>query len=792
MNAVNKAQYCDHLLYGHDATERIVAVHPVKDRSRGKGRVHVYLRSKDGLSVKLQEESFFPFFFLSDVTLLKGFARSRYHFQELKGKLHFQYLVAMNNWMDYWEAIRFVDKAASVTGESLATYTIASASQQYLMQSGRTCFKGMLLDDLHRLQLDIECISERDFPNADRPADRIILIAFSDSRGWRTVLGGPDWSEERLLQEMVTTIQRLDPDIIEGHNIFRFDFPYIMRRCRMHGVVFAIGRDRSEPRTFATSTRFAERSLDFTALDIAGRHVIDTFFQVMAYDVVKRDLPGYGLKEVSRYFGFAPVDRTYVKGSEITRVWKDDPDLLIRYAQDDVIETERLARHLSESTFYLTQMLPMEYGQVARVGPASKIESLFVREYVRKRHSLPRPEWGAQTHGGYTDIFFTGVTGPIVYADVESLYPSIMLNYDVRPDRDALGLFPQLLKRLTDLRLEAKSRMHQTHSNELRSSLDSRQNSYKIIINSFYGFLGFSQALFNDYSEADRVALTGQNILISIMKLVEARGGKVIEVDTDGVLFVPPRSIRGEAAERLFLDGLNEEMPDGIRIGFDGRYERMLSYKKKNYALQDYDGHVIMKGSSLVSRSIEPFGTRFVRKSIRLLLDNDISGLHNTYLKLREHIEEHKWEHVMEFARTETLKDSLQKYKRDVAAGKRTRSAPYELALSREGTSERPIRKGDRVSYYISGKGSGPVFESARLAEEWNPEFPDENSASYLRRLDELASKFELFFEPTHFRAIFSPEDLFGFDASSMEIRNQDYSLPMAISATELTDDEEF
>ena len=38
--------------------------------------------------------------------------------------------------------------------------------------------------------------------------------------------------------------------------------------------------------------------------------------------------------------------------------------------------------------------------------------------------------------GGYTDIFVTGVVGPVVYADVESLYPSIMLHYDVRPHAD--------------------------------------------------------------------------------------------------------------------------------------------------------------------------------------------------------------------------------------------------------------------------------------------------------------------------------------------------------------------
>lgn len=790
----------DFHLYGHDDTERIVSVQPVTDRVSKKGHVHVYQRSKDGLRVSVSEAPFYPFFFLADIDLMSGFDRRKFRYQQLEGRLYFNYLVVFTTWGEYWNGLRHVERKAKSVGNLAATYTIPSPSQQYLMQTGRTCFKGMHFDDLHRLQLDIECISERDFPNANREADRIILVAISDNRGYRKVLGDPDMEEATLLEETVRVIQELDPDIIEGHNIFRFDFPYLMRRCVLRGVAFSIGRDRSEPRTFPTSTRFAERSIDYTALDIAGRHVIDTFFLAMAYDMIKRDLPGYGLKQVARHFGFAPADRTYVDGDDISRMWVEDPQTLIRYAEDDVIETERIARHLSESTFYLTQMLPMEYGHVARVGPASKIESLFVREYLRKKHSLPRSEWGTQTHGGYTNIFFSGITGPIVYADVESLYPSIMLNYDIQPDRDVLGLFPLLLEQLTNLRLDSKQAMQQANTSELKSALDARQNSFKIVINSFYGYLGFGSALFNDYSEADRVALTGQKILLSIMKLIGERGGRIIEVDTDGVFFVPPDSAKTEEGERAFVGDLNGEMPEGITIGFDGRYEKMLSYKMKNYALMAYDQTVKMKGSSLVSRAIEPFGRRFVRQAVHLLLREDVEALHLLYLNIREHITEHQWQDVTEFARTETLKDSLNTYQRNVNAGKRTRSASYELALKHNRSREHissggaGIQKGDRISYYVAGSSdSGPAFELARLAEKWKSTEPDENARYYLRRLDDLASKFELFFRPSDFRSIFSPEDLFGFDASLISTTNHQYEVPKDVdtfSADE--DDEEF
>jgi DNA polymerase elongation subunit (family B) len=394
-----------------------------------------------------------------------------------------------------------------------------------------------------------------------------------------------------------------------------------------------------------------------------------------------------------------------------------------------------------------------------------------VREYLRRRHALPRSEWGSQMLGGYTDVFFTGVTGPVVYADVESLYPSIMLNYDIRPENDTLGIFPQLLRRLTDLRFDAKRRMQDAASPEERSELDARQTSYKNLINSFYGNLSFSLALFNDFSEADRVASTGQELLRTIIALIQDRGGQILEVDTDGVLFVPPPDVRGEPAERGFVASLNEAMPAGIRIGFDGRYNKMLSYKSKNYALLRYDGSLVLKGSSLVSRSTERFGRRFVRRAIRLLLAEDLDGLHTLYLDTRDRILNHAWESVDDFSRTETLKDAASQYRKDVEAGRRTRAAAYELALQREARTGQPPRIGDRISYYITGAVSSvTAFESCRLAEEWDPAQPDENVAYYLKRLDEFARKFELFFEDHDFRLLFSPNDLFGFSSAGIDI----------------------
>jgi DNA polymerase elongation subunit (family B) len=774
VESIEMTPLSDVALFGHDPAPGLVALHPVtQPPNASQAMMRLYQRDLPSARLQTEDVPFYPFFFLSDLRLLQGFPRQRFRCKTLAGENYYRYLVVFHTWQAHWDAVRHIETATgSSNHRAEQIYLILNPAQQYLMQTGRTLFKDMQFDDLHRLQLDIEVFasSEFHFPQADRAEDRIIAIALSDNRGWHQVISGVSHAEAAMLQMLVDLIQERDPDVIEGHNIYAFDFAYLLTRCERHGVSFAIGRDGSVPRSFPSNMRFAERTVEFPALEIAGRHVVDTYFQVMSFDVFKRDLPGYGLKAAAQYFNLAADNRTYVEGPDIARVWQTDPQRLLHYALDDAIETERLARHLSGSTFYLTQLLPMPYGKVARTGPAAKIEALLVREYLRQRHALPQRQLGSQMRGGYTDIFVTGVLGPVVYADVESLYPSIMLHYDVRPSTDELGLFQHLLRQLTDMRLDAKRRMQEAATPAEHSALDAQQSSYKILINSFYGQLGFRRALFNDFSEADRVAATGQDILKRIMAAIRRAGGVVIEVDTDGVLFVPPPQVCGEAAERTFVNQLNGEMPAGIRIGFDGRFQKMLSYKSKNYALLAYDGKLKFKGSSLISRSIERFGRQFVVDAIARLLQEDVQALHDLYVSTYDRIVQHDWE-IDDFARTETLKDTLEKYQADVAAGRRAKAAAYELAIARMRDTGQPVHRGDRITYYVTGSSPAiTAFDYARLADAWDRAHPDENTAYYLKRLDEFARKFSPFFHPESFQRVFAPEDLFGFSPSGIEV----------------------
>jgi DNA polymerase elongation subunit (family B) len=767
------------LLFGKDKEENIVGAYQLTDT-----RIRVFNRING--TVSFHDEPFFPFIFVSDASLLEGFIpedKDKFWLVKLGGSNFYQCLSIFRSWKTYRGAIDFINgkkytEASESSNEggqfenNSHIYNKGDAVTQYLLQSGKTLFKGMIFDDLYRMQLDIETNYDpagKRTGNSGFGEDEVIIVSLSDSKGWETALHSKGRDEKALLEELVALIVKMDPDVIEGHNIFSFDLSYLQRRCERHGIPFAIGRNGLIPKTYPASIRFAERSIDYPFFDIPGRHVIDTLFLVQSYDISKRSMQSYGLKAVAKHFGFASPDRTYVDYKDIAALWQNNHEKLLAYALDDVRETRALSSLLSGSNFFLAQMLPYTYAMTSRIGQAAKIEVLLVREYLRRKQSIPKPTSGQQHSGGYTEVFLKGILGPIVYADVESLYPSIMLSYNICPKSDDLRVFPGILNDLKDLRFKAKDKARKEKAlgnASLANNFDAMQSSFKILINAMYGYLGYVGGIFNDFDEADKVTSTGQNLAKKMIFEFESRGCKVIEVDTDGILFVPPASVTTETEEKELVQEVSMLMPQGINIGFDGRYRKMISYMKKNYALLGYDNVMLLKGSSLTSRSGEKFGRDFVRRGFETLLTEDISGLHDLFTEYRNKILNHELD-VSEFSRTESLKNSIEQYQNDVKIGKRSKSITYETAIK----AGLGVTKGDRITYYVSGSGTGSSsYEKGKLAAEWNREKPDENTHFYLKRLDEHCQKFLPFFKPQDYSTIFSDDTLFSFSPEGIEL----------------------
>ena len=158
---------------------------------------------------------------------------------------------------------------------------------------------------------------------------------------------------------------------------------------------------------------------------------------------------------------------------------------------------------LSPSYFVQAQIFPYNYQDVVVRGNATKIDALFLREYLQQHQSVPQFGESRPFAGGYTDLFQEGIVRNVWHCDVQSLYPSLMLAFDIKPRGDELNLFLSLLRDLRQFRLRAKADVKTATDETQRRHLDALQQTFKILINSFYGYLGFSQAHFGDFAAAE-------------------------------------------------------------------------------------------------------------------------------------------------------------------------------------------------------------------------------------------------------------------------------------------------
>jgi DNA polymerase elongation subunit (family B) len=630
---------------------------------------------------------------------------------------------------------------------------LLAVEEQYLVASGRTYFKDLAFDDLRRMQLDLETTGL----DADR--DRIFLIALRDPAGKTEILEDDD--EAALIARMLERIRVADPDVIENHNLHGFDLPFLERRARILRVPLALGRAGSPGLRVRPARRGvardddSERRVRFT---VPGRELIDTMDAVGRHDFATRELPGHGLKAVARHFGLARDEREHVPGARIHEVYLEDPERVRRYAADDVAEVAGLARLLGGATFALATMAPRRYERLADAGPATGvIDPLLVRAYLHGGAALPahQPGDGTQHDGAGLHLFATGVAHRIVKADVASLYPSLMRQYRIGPARDRLGVMLALVDRLVERRLAAKARGRAATDDADRFSNEAMSSAMKLLINSAYGYLAAgSLTRFADVHAANEVTRHGRALLDLLCRELRARGGTLLEADTDGVYFAAPTEWT-EADERRVIGEVAALLPEHVHLEHDGRYAAMLSHEPKNYALLGYDGALTLRGVAFRSSRLEPFGDQFLRAALACLLRGDIVGVQRAYLAAVSALQRRATP-----TRDVTTRVRLTKTPQDYLASRESRrELSYEALLARGRSG---WVTGTHVRVYRTARGGSGLVD-----EDEDPR--DYDIDHYLRVLrDTFASRLVRALTPDDFATVFADPNQLSLFATSL------------------------
>ena len=709
----------DEWLWGWDPTPGIVSVWAEAD-----GRAVVWRRLPETGELVREEARFRPWLLLDRLDDLRhlggrlgreGTAGALVSYRELDGPGTLRYLVSADDGRTLTAAVlegatrRLGRRVGHLRDLGKDAVLVLPPEEQYLVATGRTYFRDLSFDQLHRMQFDLETTG------LDPERDRIFMIAVRDQSGATEVLeatGEGDAGRSRVDPPACRQGEggRSGRDRESQPAWFR---PAVPGSPGAHPGSAA--RARADRAAGTAPARSPARDCDGTDTGrrvrfvAPGRELIDTLDAVLRYDFATRDLPNHGLKAVARHLGIAGPNREYIRGDQIYAVYRRDPARVRRYATADVEEVAGLARMLGGAAFALAQMTPRRYERLADAGAATGvIDPLLVRAYLRAGMALPahQPGDGTPHSGAALHLFATGVARRVVKADVASLYPSLMRAYRIGPARDHLGAMLALVDRLVELRLAAKASARAAPPGSAeRYTHEAMSAAMKLVVNSAYGYLAAGGGLtrFADVHAANEVTRHGRETLELMCRELAARGVTLLEADTDGVYFAVPEGW-AEADERRVVAEVAALLPPLVQLEFEGRYAAMLSHEPKNYALLGYDGSLLLRGVAFRSSRAEPFGEAFLRRAIARLLAGDVSGVRDVYVGTLDSLRRRELPAYDVSSRVRLTKSpALYRDSRDTR-----RELSYEAMLASGRTS---WSVGDRIRVYRTKSGAGGVIE---------------------------------------------------------------------------------
>ena len=696
------------------------------------GTAHACYATADG-GRREATEDFRPFAWLGAEMKYEGVSLER-----LQGEGVF-------HWLAHAESLAVFEAFFKGVRDGAPIDVLKPYESQWLLQHRTRLYADMPFADLRRCQLDIETGAAEPgaFSDAKNPGDRVLAIGLhgGSRRELLTLAEETDAGEKRLLLAFNDLLREIDPDVVEGHNIFKFDLDYLRARSRRHRVPCGWGRFGLAAEFRSSRMKVAERWIDFPRCDMPGRAVIDTYLLVQLYDITAREMTAYGLKDAAVYFGITPESgqgRTYIEGSQIQHAFRQNRAEFLAYLADDLRETKGLADVLLPTYFEQARAFPTLLQESALRGTAGKVDLLFLEEYYHARASCPAPIEIAPFEGGFTRSFREGVFKHVLHFDVASLYPSLLLQMGRNPKSDTLGVFIPLLRRLHEYRMKYKQLTKTAPTAAERDEAQARQSTFKILINSFYGYLGFSGARFGDGELAAEVTRHGRELLQALIEEFQKHDCVILEADTDGIYLSAEKHF---ARPEALLAKVAKILPAGIELEYDGTYDAMFCYKAKNYALAA-GGEITLRGSALRSRGMEPFLKRLSDQLIAHLLGVSKVSPAAEVLRLRQQItaREHP---VTDLAKAETLSQNPDAYQQWVAGGGKPRRAAAEVALL---MNPRP-RMGERVRYYIGVKSKGQAadWQRARPLAVYDPIAAPYDPAYYLGKIDDWLERYGRF-----------------------------------------------
>ena len=400
--------------------------------------------------------------------------------------------------------------------------------------------------------------------------------------------------ERELLNKFVYHWSKTSHDIVTGWNCEFFDIPYLINRIKR---VFDNGREKflSPWRMIderETHTGYGQTTLKY---EIKGVAILDymAIFKKFGYSYGPQE--SYKLDHIANVvLGEKKLD--FGEASDLNELHDNDYQKFIDYNIKDVELIDRMEDKLGLISLCLTMAYRggVNYEQV--LGTVAIWDSIIYRDLHAKRIAVPQnsESFKGAYPGGYVKEPHVGMHDWVCSFDLNSLYPSIIMQYNMSPETillddepgvnvesvldghikndkpdtalavngvrfstKKLGIIPAIIQEIYDDRvkfkqaqLKAEQELELTATKSEVYGLEKRiaiaknqQMALKILLNSLYGAMGNKWFRYFDMRIAEGITLTGQatirwaenNLNDYLNKALQTKKDYVVAIDTDSV-----------------------------------------------------------------------------------------------------------------------------------------------------------------------------------------------------------------------------------------------------------------
>ena len=565
------------------------------------------------------------------------------------------------------------------------------------------------LSDFRVLAFDIEVYNPAGTPRASK--DPIIIIGLMDG-GFDQIVS-QDKSDREVIAGFIEKVRELDPDIIVGYNNNRFDWPYLVERARLWGLKLDIGRKRnSEPTTSVHGH-----------ISIPGRLNVDLYDFAEEVPEIKMKT----LEEVADYFGVMKIDeREHVGWFEIPGLWdggESGRERLKRYNKDDVVSTYGLAEKFLPFGIQLSSLTGIPLDQVVAASVGFRLEFFLMRQAYKHGELVPnRSERKPESYKGAIVLKpRPGVHENIVVLDFTSMYPSIMIKYNVGPDtlirdenydgeyyvapdvghkfrKNPPGFFKTVLETLLKTRRNIREQLKKIPKDHPDYEvLNERQKAIKVLANAAYGYMGWQAARWYCKECAEAVTAWGRHNIVSAINKAKELGLEVIYGDTDSLF------IKNEPEKIVeFISWVEEVL--GFDIKVDKVYKRVFfTEAKKRYIGLTDDGTTDVVGFEAIRGDWAEVAKEVQFTVAKLILEEGKTEKAIEYVrKLIGELKENKipFEKLIIW---KTLTKRIEDYEVD---------APHVRAAKKYVEAGIKVTPGDKIGYVVV-KGAGKISDKA-------------------------------------------------------------------------------